>query len=72
MIPTSSITLCPIPICIEFSVEHNNGISPRFFEINPDSRVKDRRGGKFAPFPVPAHQTGLAELPHPAYRLASP
>jgi hypothetical protein len=24
------------------------------------------------PFPIPAHQTGHAELPHPAFRLASP
>jgi YD repeat-containing protein len=36
------------------------------------SRVKDRRGGEFTPFPVPAHQTGRAELPHPAFRLTSP
>jgi len=25
-----------------------------------------------APFPLPAHQTGRADLPHPAFRLASP
>src|SRR3954462_10203536 len=25
-----------------------------------------------APFPVPAHQTGRADFPHPAFRLASP
>jgi len=25
-----------------------------------------------AQFPVPAHQTGLAALPHPAFRLTSP
>src|SRR5262245_59196259 len=25
-----------------------------------------------APFPIPAHRTGRAELPHPALRLASP
>jgi hypothetical protein len=25
-----------------------------------------------APFPIPAHQTGRADLPHPAFRLASP
>ncbi len=26
----------------------------------------------FAPFPLPAHRTGLADFPHPALRLASP
>ena len=39
-------------------------------------RVEDGRGGLghvgIAPFPVPAHQTGRADLPHPAFRLASP
>jgi hypothetical protein len=25
-----------------------------------------------APFPIPAHQTGRADLRHPAFRLASP
>jgi hypothetical protein len=25
-----------------------------------------------APFPIPAHQTGRAQLRHPAFRLASP
>ena len=42
--------------------------------LRPDtgSRVKDRRDGLLAPFPVPAHQTGLAALPHPAFRLTSP
>ena len=25
-----------------------------------------------APFPFPAHQTGRADCPHPAFRLASP
>jgi len=25
-----------------------------------------------APFPIPAHQTGRADFPHPAFRLASP
>src|SRR3712207_1082198 len=34
-------------------------------------RVEDGRGG-MAPFPVPAHQTGRADFPHPAFRLASP
>lgn len=34
-------------------------------------RVEDGRGG-IAPFPVPAHQTGRADFPHPAFRLASP
>ena len=33
-------------------------------------RVEDGRGG-CAPFPVPAHQTGRADFPHPAFRLAS-
>ena len=40
------------------------------------SRVEDGRGGLghvgIAPFPVPAHQTGRAGFPHPAFRLASP
>src|ERR1700720_2732486 len=38
-------------------------------------RVEDGRGRlgpmAIAPFPIPAHRTGLAELPHPALRLAS-
>jgi len=38
-------------------------------------RVEDGRGGLgqvgIAPFPVPAHQTGRAGFPHPAFRLAS-
>jgi hypothetical protein len=38
-------------------------------------RVKDRRGSlgpaAVTPFPIPAHRTGRAELPHPALRLAS-
>ena len=33
-------------------------------------RVEDGRGG-IAPFPVPAHQTGRADFPHPAFRLVS-
>jgi hypothetical protein len=39
---------------------------------NRASRVEDERGSIAAPFPVPAHQTGRAELPHPAFRLDSP
>src|SRR5262249_10246173 len=39
-------------------------------------RVEDGRGSlgplASAPFPIPAHRTGRAELPHPALRLASP
>jgi hypothetical protein len=37
------------------------------------SRVEEGRGGalKRAPFPLPAHQTGRAVFPHPAFRLAS-
>ena len=36
-------------------------------------RVEDGRGGdvEVAPFPVPAHQTGRADFPHPAFRQAS-
>src|SRR3954471_23332352 len=34
-------------------------------------RVEDGRGSS-APFPVPAHQTGRADFPHPAFRLVSP
>jgi len=33
-------------------------------------RVEDGRGSS-APFPVPAHQTGRADFPHPAFRLVS-
>ena len=40
-------------------------------------RVESRMGasadaGSAAPFPIPAHQTGRAQLRHPAFRLASP
>src|SRR5690242_1489345 len=39
-------------------------------------RVEDGRGSlgpmANAPFPISAHRTGRAELPHPALRLASP
>src|SRR5206468_8204415 len=36
------------------------------------SRVEERRGHRLAvPFPLPAHQTGRAGFPHPAFRLAS-
>ncbi len=36
-------------------------------------RVEDGRGvsREAAPFPIPAHQTGRADFPHPAFRLAS-
>src|SRR3954453_6421021 len=34
-------------------------------------RVEDGRSSS-APFPVPAHQTGRADFPHPAFRLVSP
>src|SRR5262249_280876 len=41
-----------------------------------DGRVEDGRGSlgpmANAPFPIPAHRTGRAALPHPALRLASP
>ena len=36
--------------------------------------VEDRRGARptgSRPFPIPAHQTGRADFPHPASRLAS-
>jgi hypothetical protein len=40
-----------------------------------DGRVEERRGGSGlatrVPFPLPAHRTGRAVLPHPAHRLAS-
>jgi len=39
-------------------------------------RVEDGRGGlsllAIAPFPIPAHQTGRADFPHPAFRPVSP
>src|SRR6476620_409618 len=37
------------------------------------SRVEERRGDALmrAPFPLPAHQTGQADFPHPAFRQAS-
>ena len=39
------------------------------------SRVEEGRGGLYrigiTPFPFPAHQTGRANFPHPAFRLAS-
>src|SRR5262245_17695593 len=42
--------------------------------LSPDAhdsgRVEDGRGG-CAPFPIPAHQTGRADFPHPAFRLVS-
>jgi hypothetical protein len=44
---------------------------PSFFCLR--SRVEEERGGalKRVPFPFPAHQTGRAVFPHPAFRLAS-
>ena len=39
-----------------------NGILPGFA-----GRVEIWRGGPKAPFPDPAHQTGRADLPHPAF-----
>jgi len=35
--------------------------------------VESRRGAvlRSSPFPLPAHQTGRADFPHPAFRLAS-
>jgi hypothetical protein len=37
------------------------------------SRVEEERGDAYkrVPFPLPAHQTGRAVFPHPAFRLAS-
>ena len=35
------------------------------------SRVEDGRGSTLTPFPVPAHQTGRAVFPHPAFRPTS-
>ena len=34
-------------------------------------RVEDGRGGREAPSPVPARQTGRAGFPHPAFRVSS-
>ena len=61
---------------------------PNDFRFRPESRhqyqtsaclkgrVEDGRGSwrpmAIAPFPIPAHRTGRAALPHPALRLASP
>ena len=47
--------------------------------LDPDAsdsgRVEEGRGGLYrigiTPFPFPAHQTGRANFPHPAFRLAS-
>src|SRR5262249_21390003 len=45
-------------------------------EQSGTGRVEDGRGSlgpiANAPFPIPAHRTGRAALPHPALRLASP
>src|SRR6201994_4756672 len=50
----------------------NPNVSTRICRFLPVTcRVEDGRGGT-APFPVPAHQTGHADFPHPAFRLASP
>ena len=36
-------------------------------------KVEEGRGAATSdPFPLPAHQTGRADFPHPAFRLASP
>ena len=43
--------------------------------ITVDRRLSPDAGASvhaMAPFPLPAHQTGRADLPHPAFRLASP
>jgi len=43
--------------------------------VRRDGRVEDGRGSLWpmanAPFPIPAHRTGRADLRHPALRLAS-
>jgi hypothetical protein len=55
---------------------HSNGqyvgVIPSLPTNSINRRVEDERGSIAAPFPVPAHQTGRAELPHPAFRLDSP
>jgi len=38
-----------------------------FTEFFPGCRVEIWRGGSGAPFPDPAHQTGRAVFPHPAF-----
>src|ERR1700730_17110729 len=44
---------------------------------NPEIKVESRKGARPGPtgsrwFPFPAHQTGRADFPHPAYRQISP
>jgi hypothetical protein len=49
-------------------------LSSRFAKLPPQGRVEERRGCRGmipAPFPFPAHQTGRADLPHPAFRQTS-
>ena len=46
-------------------------VSPRHAPLG--GKVEERRGAAMSdPFPLPAHQTGRADFPHPAFRLASP
>src|SRR3954454_21415090 len=46
--------------------------------MHPNPSVESRTGAVawalcgITPFPVPAYQTGRADFPHPAFRLASP
>ena len=57
-------------------------ISVYYTQLTPEpenpcgSGVEERRGGLgpmgITPFPLPAHQTGRADFPHPASRPASP
>src|SRR5262245_25721309 len=50
--------------------------SPACVANSKYGRVEDGRGSlgpmASAPFPIPAHRTGRADLRHPALRLASP
>ncbi len=54
----------------------NDG-STRFMAMTTPLVVESRKGAVawaalgIAPFPFPAHQTGRADFPHPAFRLAS-
>ena len=73
----------PSPSPATTSPDHRaSGATARHARGHPGSatsltlgRVEDGRGGLgqvgIAPFPVPAHQTGRAGFPHPAFRLAS-
>src|SRR5262245_65073359 len=60
--------------CSSISVENEVAPRPHFSHSTIPApwsgRVEDGRGGD-APFPIPAHQTGRADFPHPAFRLAS-